>query len=345
MAKLVGRSINLGQRFEATQNSRDPSKVRPILDAMKREGFQAVRIPITFWADTPETCQLNNATFMGQVDNAINYAVSIGLIVMINCHHEHWLYDTYTGTQEQNSMVWKHWKALAARYRHIPQNKLIFQTINEPQGKAFGSSAHGFDPNDPRRIELTRLINKCSYDGIRAFEKENNLQPTRIVAVTVNNMGNCYKCNTVYPSAADLPGGGSSKYMVLTVHSYDDFRFCGQDGNVSFYTGSPNAVSELRNDIDKRLQMLTDWQQRIGTEIGIIISEYGVGRRTTSDLNHDLIREYFRYTARRAVERGFGTFAWTDSGTGSSWFALFKQDSTTGQVTWLYSLKDAIMNK
>lgn len=338
MAQLMGRGVNLGQCFDNNQNSRSPTVVRPILDAIKKEGFQTVRIPVTWWPESKDRCMLDDSTFMSQLDNAIYYAISLNLIVLLNTHHEDWLNNGYTGAKEQNDKFWAHWRGIATRYKNIPQNKLIFQILNEPHGSSFGTQQLG-NCNDQRCLELTRLINKTGFDGVRYVDED------RIVAVMPNNLGNCYRCNPVYESKNMLPGYGNDKYLMFTCHTYDTFNFCGQDGNVNMYTSTSDPVGTLHKEVDARLQMVKDWQNKMGGPdvIGVAFTEYGIGRTKTENLNNYLVREHFKYTAMRARALGFGIIVWSDCG----WFKLYDLVTVNGKTTvnWIYGLKDAILNK
>lgn len=331
LVKKMQRGINIGQCFEARQNSREPTHVRALLKSFKDAGFDSVRIPVTWWGSDHKTCNLNDTTFMSQLDNAIHYAVSLGLVVVINTHHEKWIDEEYEGLQWQNDIFWAHWKKLAERYKSIPQDKLILQVKNEPK-IIFGSSAHETNPDDPNRLELTRLLNKTGYDGVRSVDK------TRIIAIMPNNMANIYRCSPNYPTKDSLPRNGNDPYLIMSCHSYDGWSLCGQTGSVNGMTSQ-----KLRQDIDKRFDMVQAWQKKMDNGIGVLITECGIGRLKKSDLDHNIIREYYKETGRRAREAGFGVMIWCD-GT-NSWFTTYDYNLNTKRLTWIYGLKDAFINK
>ena len=325
MATAMGKGINLGATFEMDMNSRSADRIHALFSSYKAKGFHSVRIPVTWSVNAQGWSRLRDATFMAQLDDAIRYAVSIGLIVLINTHHEHWLYSSYTGTSEQNGVFWTLWKDIATRYKDIPQNKLVFQILNEPQGR-FGAYKDGTDPQSKACKDLTKLINRTGYDGVRFVDK------TRVVAFMPTNMGNCFQVPACYPTASDLPMPGD-KYLMMTFHSYDPFTWCGQDGSDHQYASQAHPYTALRADIDKRTKMIADWKHKMPAELGAVMTEFGIGRRNTPDLNNALIREHLRYTAASMANAGCGVMLWVDNG----WFKVMQEP------TYIYGLADAML--
>lgn len=335
MARAMRRCINLGGTFEMKLRSRAPQRTHALLKSYKDKGFQSVRIPVTWDLTIQGASRLQDATFMQQLDGAINYAIAQGLIVLINCHHEHWWNEHYTGSKEQNDAFWAHWRALAAHYKDIPQDKLVFQILNEPQGKAFGASKDNVSPDSRDCIARTRLINKTGYDGVRFVDK------TRVVAVMPNNMGNVWRLGPCFPTLETLVGPVNDDYLLVTSHSYDAFTFAGQDGSDREYTSQAHPYSALRADIDKRASMIAKWRSAMPANVGFVLTECGIGRRRTSDLNTGIVREYMRHTATSMLNIGAGVALWTDGG----WFYTHDEPTATGYVRYVYGLVDAFLGR
>jgi hypothetical protein len=56
---------------------RDAAHVSPLLLAFKQQGFQHVRIPVTWFPDGSTICLLDDPDFMQQLENAIYYSINV----------------------------------------------------------------------------------------------------------------------------------------------------------------------------------------------------------------------------------------------------------------------------
>lgn len=159
--------------------------------------------------------------------------------------------------------------------------------------------------------------------------------------------GNIYRLGATYPNKTALPGAGNDQYLMVTAHSYNNFSYCGQDGSLAEYKSQPNPVAALRADIDARVTMVKNWHTQIGGSavVGFALTEMGIGRKNSSDLNNDLIREHIKYTCNKYRDNGYGVYIWTDGAYG--WFRLYNLSTVNGvlSVNWIYSLKEAFLNR
>ncbi len=341
MSVALERGINLGSAFERVSHSTRPARLRPLLLSFRNRGFRHVRIPVTWMGSDMTTSRLTDAQFMADLDDAIRYAISIGLTVILNTHHEGWINDGYTGATQQDAAFRGLWTAIARRYNAHPTNRLIFEVLNEPHG-VFGDWIGGAHPSDERALQLTRRINDVGYQAIRAVNRQ------RIVCFQPNALGNSWAMSATYPTRASLPGGGLDPNIIMTVHTYDPWGFCGQDGTNAFYTQAPSGEEwwpALKRDVDGRFEALARWHASVGGNAvcGVAVGEFGVGRRTSAtraDRNTDLVRRYYAYTTfvLRMTYRWAAT-AWCDSNWG--WFVL-SEVSDAGVVTYPFGLVNAM---
>ncbi|KAG5186322.1 glycoside hydrolase superfamily [Tribonema minus] len=323
----IGIGVNLGQTFESKMNSRQPAQVRPWLLGIRQKGFGHVRIPVTWYPGNSHACQLNDALFMQCLDNSIEYAVKIGLAVILNTHHEDWIIDGYDGSDLYNVKFKKLWTQIATRYKRYPQNKLIFEVLNEPSGK-FGKPDESADSSEC--IALTRLINLVGLEAIRAVDS------TRIVLVQPNAMGNVWSVPKVYPSKDTLPGSGADKYLGVQFHTYDHYKFCLQAGSNEYY----KSLNELRADIQKRVEMIKKWHVTIGGNdvVALHLGEFGVGRLDQRQRDADIVKAYYRLTSLLYRQKGICVTAWSDGG----WFNVASLDSR-GTVQFPFGLADMVI--
>ncbi len=348
MSVALERGINLGCAFERTSSNSNinthPTRLRPLLQSFRQRGFRHVRIPVTWMgSDMRAPTRLTDSAFMADLDEAIRYATSIGLIVILNSHHEGWLNDGYTGAAEQDAAFRNLWGSIASRYDSYPTNRLIFEVLSEPHG-VFGDWIGGAHPSNARALQLTRQINSTGYLAIRAVNKH------RIVCLQPNAFGNSWAMSTTYPTKASLPGGGSDGSIIMSVHTYDPWDFCGTKGSNEYYMGASlerDWFTALKRDVDGRFAALAHWHASVGGNAvcGVGVGEFGVGRsggsERTAERDTDLVRRYYGYTTYvlRTTYKWAAT-AWCDSNGG--WFQLSNVDTQTGIVTYPYRLVAAM---
>jgi aryl-phospho-beta-D-glucosidase BglC (GH1 family) len=257
---------------------------------------------------------------------AIDYALSKGLYVVINSHHEHWLKDHYDGSASYNDRFSALWTDIATYYKSY-SNKLIFDVLNEPEGTMgqWGAEA-GFSfpiPTNATAINLTRQINKVGYDAIRATGGGNT---TRIIMIEPNGQGNQGMIEEVYPTKAELPGLGNDKYLVIQVHTYDPWAFCGETGADAAYPGATSVAAAINK--------VATHSALIGVPINY--GEFGVGR-TSAARNTSVVYEYYRTVKTTCLANNMSFSVWDDRG----WFGLIS--SADNKVSYTLSTNNIVV--
>ncbi|MCU0316023.1 MAG: glycoside hydrolase family 5 protein [Fimbriimonadaceae bacterium] len=315
--RAMGMGFNLGNAFDVGLQPTTFAGNKGFIDLYRAAGMKHIRIPIT-WMDGfngdhlagPDGTIRQNHPRLRELKKTVDYALSQGLIVVINSHHEHWLKKSYDDSPAFDGRFARLWTGIATTFRNAPKG-LVFETLNEPEGK-FGQ--WGGDPAPQSEIALrrTRHINEVAYRAIRATGGNN---ATRVVMVGVNGLGNQGMFEPVYPTRASLPGGGRDRNLMVTLHTYDPWNFCGQDGLNRNYPGDSVILAGI---------------ERAGAhanklQVPVNYGEFGVGRdRNPEERNSDVVRNYYR-VMRLALERqGFSGTVWDDRG----WFGLTEPASS-----------------
>lgn len=334
ITKAMGPGFNLGNTFDNGGNPTSITSIKSIIDVYVAAGMKHVRIPVS-WIQSVNGSTLANTT-TGKVNfthsrflelkAAIDYAMSKGLYVVINTHHEHWLKDHYDGSATYNNRFSALWTDIATYYKSY-SNKLIFDILNEPEGTMGQWSAEaGFSfpiPTNAAAINLTRQINKVGYDAIRATGGENT---TRIIMVEPNGQGNQGQIEEVYPTKAELPGLGNDKYLVIQVHTYDPWAFCGETGSDAAYPGVSPTVAGITK--------VATHSALLGVPINY--GEFGVGR-TSAARNTSVIYEYYRTIKTTTLANNMSFSVWDDRG----WFALIS--SSDNKVSYTLSTNNIVV--
>ena len=316
----MGAGFNLGNTFDNGINSTEFVNVKPIIDLYKNAGMKHVRIPTTWMdrfadhlADANGNINFNHPRFL-QLVQAIDYAISQDLYVVLNAHHEHWLKDHYDGTEAFDAKFRTLWTGISTYFKDY-SNKLIFEVLNEPEGTMGELDGNGPfpDPSDPTAIAYTRQINKVGYDAIRATGGNNT---TRIVMVGLNGQGNSNNIALIYPNTASVPGAGADRYVAIQVHSYNPWAFCGETGSNAAFPGTPA--------IEAGIQTVSVHSRKLNVPINY--GEFGVGRSSnTSERNTDLVRNFYRTMAVSTLGQNMSYSVWDDRG----WFGLINNLGTS----------------
>ena len=301
------RGVNLGLHFEQKAHPLDPVHVNHLIKTYHDRGFTHLRIPCTFYGESSSYCMLDNAEWSRNLQSAVRYAASLQMVVIVNTHHEKFLYRTYADTKVQNELFTKLWVRIAQLFKDVPQHLLCFEVLNEPQGVFDKSSA------------LTRRINEVGLAAIHS------VSPERIVLLQPNQMGNTFAASKVWPTRDTLP---ASDNVMVSVHSYDPWDLCGQDSNKT----ATNA--QIAADITKYSSMLKAWADKV--DVAVHVGEVGIGRRhDLSKRDTEWVRHYYYRWGQVPKVLGIPVCVWEDAG----WFSL-----RDAQNRFIFGLVPAFMS-
>lgn len=331
MLKEIGTGFNLGNTFDGNHNSTKLDDIRPIIDLYRKAGMRHVRIPVTWGGGFPGAPLADR---QGRVDTrhprlaqltaAVDYALGKGMWVVVNTHHEHWLKDGYDGSASYDTAFATLWQGIATHFKSRP-SRLIFEVLNEPE-KAFGDWSGKVKPFDPTAIKWTRQINAVGWKAIRATGGPNT---SRIVLVMPNGQGNQNQLDDVYPDRDSLPGGGKDRFLAASVHTYDPWGFCGQNGKNTAYPG--------KAAIEAPMLKVADHARKLGIEVNY--GEFGVGRdKNRDERKAEVVREYYRTVRQTAQRLGMTVTPWDDRG----WFGLVSR-ADDGSYAFVNGIIPAMM--
>lgn len=316
--KTMGTGVNIGNTYELAAQNTDPKTIFPIIDMYYSAGMRHIRLPITWrdkfsgntLADENGNIDFNHPRFL-QIKSVIDYAINKNMFIVINTHHEEWLYKNYNGTSNYDNIFKNIWTGIASHFKDYSP-LLIFETLNEPQG-VFGDYNGGADPYSKLALDYTRRINKVAYDAIRQTGGNN---AKRLVMVSVNGQGNHYQFSAVYPDVASLPGEGNDPFLAAHLHTYDPWAFCGQTGKNSAYSGATEILKGLQATSSHALKL----------KIPVNYGEWGVGRESQTERNSDIVREYYKTMRSGCLSLNMAPTAWEDRG----WFGLLTSNGSGG---------------
>ena len=170
--RLIG--WNLGNSLDAIPDEEgwgNPRISYELIRAIGDKGFGIIRIPVTWHCHIGQDGKIDPG-WMARVAEVVGYAISVGLKVILNVHHdeEMYIYAEDDGFQEGQNWLENVWRQIAAYFKDYDRRQLVFETMNEPRVK--GSQNEWNGGTECVRQYINRL-NSSIVNIIRASGGEN----------------------------------------------------------------------------------------------------------------------------------------------------------------------------
>src|SRR5690606_1149033 len=140
LAKQGFKSIRIPVTFDVVSRKEttwgNSRYTQSLIEEHAKQGFKSIRIPVTFdqrMAAGPE--YTIDEAFLGRLDQVIQWSMDEGMYVMINIHHDSWIWleqGMHENHDESLARFEAIWTQLADRYKNH-STKLMFESINEPR--------------------------------------------------------------------------------------------------------------------------------------------------------------------------------------------------------------------
>jgi endoglucanase len=272
--------MNLGNALEAPQEGAWGIRLRAeYFTAIKKAGFDTVRLPVRWSAHAGREAPYTIDPTIGQrVDWAIDQALTNGLNLIVNVHHDD---EMDTAPDEHLPRLLGLWQQIARRYQDRPAS-ICFELLNEPHGQLTEAKWNAMIPRllaTVRRTNPTRpvIIGPGQWNSIRALDK------------------------------LELPP--EDRNLIVTVHFYEPFEFTHQ--GASWVTGADRwkgrswaATDSESAAIRKQLAKAAAWAKAKGRPV--FLGEFGACQEA------DMISRarWTRFVAREAERLGFSWAYW-----------------------------------
>jgi endoglucanase len=333
---------NLGNTFDGFDTGKvvldetawgNPLVTKELITKIKDQGFNSIRIPITFETRLGEAPEYKiNPEFLKRVDQVVNWALNTKLKVMINIHHDSWSWVA-------NGMAWEHdqtsskynaiWSQLSQHYKDYSTN-LMFESLNEPQFWGPGGDVEG--------QKFLNELNDSFYTIVRSSGGLNKIRPLVIPTLHTNfekqeNVDNLYKWITKI----------NDPYIISTVHYYGFWPF---SVNIAgYYTFEENSIKHITENFDRVSDKFTT------KGIPVVIGEFGLlgFDQNTGTIQQGEKLKFFEYMINYAEEKGIihmlwdngqhfnrTTLEWNDPQLYKMMAASWKGSSSTAETDFIY---------
>lgn len=281
---------NLGNTLDAIPDEgswNNAPVVASTFAEVQARGFKSVRIPVT-WAyhfiDGSPTWNINS-TWMDRVETVVNEALSLGLYVIVNVHHDSWIWADVTAAGANYTMIeekfFRLWSQIGTRFQCTSSN-LIFEPVNEPPGT---TQAHGDE------------LNKLNGLFLEAINLAGGFNPQRVVSLSGPGMDS-YKTEQFFVA----PTNYTSQPWGLQFHYYSPYDFIFSAWGKTIW-----------GSVADKLSLYTDFSFFYGnfSTIPTFIGEWSASTANTETAAR---WTYFDYFIRTARSFNFSTILWDNGG-------------------------------
>ena len=283
-----------------------------MIEAVKEAGFNAVRIPVT-WGEHLDGDTINKE-WLDRVQEVVDYAYSEGLFVILNMHHDDYIWFNPTDEEypEDSRKYKKIWEQISERFRDYGDT-LIFEGMNEPRTIDSPAEWSG-GTHDEREV-----INRYAQDFVSTVRSTGGNNSERSLVVTTYSAS----AETSAINDIEVP---DDKNIIVSVHYYAPWKF--SEGTETVFGDSQKR--ELDGKFDELRTKFID------KGIPLIIGEFGC----VNSADEKTRSEYYEYYVSSAKKHGIKCFVW-DNGvaTGKSSYGIFNR----ANLSWNTSILDGIM--
>jgi endoglucanase len=347
MVTNLGTGINLGNILSApVEGNWAAPLTEDYIDNVARLKFKHVRIPIRFDNQTTPISSVTytdsqgnyigspsnyavNSTYLNRIEEIINWCIDRNLIAIIDVHGDHWFWESFDNTStyyatgnDRLARIDRFkaiWRDIAVRFQTKPNDKLLFELMNEP---FFSMSASEVNSINTQLLSLIRTTN-----------------PSRCVIVTGGGQ-NSFQA----PMQLSSSFIQSDNYLIATFHYYKPFAFTSSASQN--YTdddwGTPADQSQVQSEFDQ----VYNWS--LQNNIPIYLGEFGAdnvnGYNYFTQTNglyggpDEYSRKFYhQFISNYARSKGFALSVW-DSGEKSG-----KTLYLNTTKTWVKDVRNAVL--
>ena len=286
----------------------NPVTAKELIAAVKRAGFNAVRVPVT-WAEHIDEKGSIDKEWLDRVSEVVDYVISQDMYCVLNVHHDAgadgWLEasaECFNANSEKFAGLWEN---IAVRFRDY-DDRLIFEGFNEMLDSKNSWS-------DAKTDDAYKAVNDFNQLFVDTVRKTGGNNAERNLMVQVYSAS----CSAKALNGFVLPKDTVSSHIIIHVHNYDPQAFTSSNATWTTMTDKWGTASE-KSDIDKLFTRLDEFSKKQGAPL--VVGEFGADFKD-NDASRRLYTAYFVDTADKYGIKCF----WWDTGD----MALFDRNKYT----------------
>ena len=252
LVNFIGTGWNLGNSLDAIGGGNslssetswgNPKTTKAMIDAVKAQGFNTVRVPVSWGNHTTGDNFTIDSKWLARVKEVVDYCIDNDMYVILTIHHDtstQYYYPSSTYKTQSVKFVKSIWTQVAKYFKDYDQH-LVFETLNEPRLVGTGDE-WWFPVNNPNSavrdsISVINTLNQTAVDAIRAAGGKNTDRCIMVPGYGASIDG----CTT---PTFKLPDDSTPNRLIVSVHAYTPYNFA-LNAN-----GTAEFTNDLKNEVD-----------------------------------------------------------------------------------------------
>lgn len=253
---------NLGNTLDATGADEtswgNPAVTQELIKKIAAQGYKSIRIPVTWDVHVGAAPGYTiDPAYLARVQQVVDWAIGENLYVMINLHHDSWLWISKMEQQHDQVLARYNaiWTQIANKFKNH-SSKLMFESVNEPRFTDGGTT------DENKALQMLDELNVSFRSIVRNSGGMNATRP--LVLSTLEASPTQVRMDSLYNTIAKM----NDSNLIATVHYYGFWPF---SVNIAGYT---KFDTDTQNDINTTFTNVYNTFTSKG--IPVIVGEYGL---------------------------------------------------------------------
>ena len=298
----------------------NPAANRGMLEAVRDAGFDAIRIPVTWFQHIiPESNYRIDPDWLARIDYIVREAFSLGFRVILNVHHD----CSPSGNIRLNPQALDAaerslcalWEQIAAQFADLGES-LVFEVMNEPHTQDDWTG-------NPDTYAAVNRLNRAAVRTIRAGSGYN---PIRFLLIPT------YAATFKVPALKALQIPDDDRILV-SVHAYTPTEYCFAESEVNW--NKPMSHWGTQDDINALIRVFDNLEEYIVHRgAPVVLGEMSVAKKT--DAVSRLL--WTAVYAKEAARRNMPIFWWDNGYLGDGQMGLLNRQTLEWDDPMLVSI-------
>lgn len=289
---------NLGNSLDAVGADEtawgNPRITKELIQNIAAQGYKSIRIPVTWDSHIGAAPNYQiEAAYLNRVQEVVQWALDANLYVMINVHHDSWLWISKMESQHDQVLARYNaiWTQIANKFKNSP-SKLMFESVNEPRFTDGGTT------DEAKQQKMLDELNVSFFNIVRNSGGQNATRP--LVLSTLEASPTQERMTALYNTMTKL----NDKNLIATVHFYGFWPF---SVNIAGYT---KFDAETQNDITTTFDNV--YNTFVAKGIPVVVGEYGLlgFDKNTGVIEQGEKLKFFEFFAQYVKQKSISTMLW-----------------------------------
>ncbi|WP_454192742.1 cellulase family glycosylhydrolase [Paenibacillus sp. Marseille-Q7038] len=289
---------NLGNSLDAVGADEtawgNPRITKELIQNIADEGYKSIRIPVTWDSHIGTAPDYTvEPAYLNRVQEVVQWALDEGLYVMINVHHDSWVWISHMEKKHDEVLARYNaiWTQIADHFKN-QSTKVMFESVNEPRFTDGGTT------DEEKQLDMLEELNLSFHKIVRGSGGINATRP--LVISTLEASPSQERMDELYHTITTL----NDDNIIATVHYYGFWPF---SVNIAGYT---RFEEDTKNDINQTFDNV--YNTFVAKGIPVIVGEYGLlgFDQSTNTIEQGEKLKFFEYLTHVLKEKNITHMLW-----------------------------------